>query len=501
MEKMEKALRSERSRLKGHLDLNFRADDVSVTNRQTADRFLKQIEDLRKELKFRTCENEDLQRKLRDMELVHEKEIYGLSEKMKVIQQEADSCRQDLKNAQKVYRSNLQNFEKHMLMCNYKSSISDESFSAYASDLPLPKSRPRNDSAERDRLTSPENAKCEAISSLVIVRRLASIEEESLAPTCDTALEAVNKRFACRLEAFMKSTCSVLDLAEEYRSSVDLQKSSWLHVLLSRFEDLMNSGDALSECLSEKVLMEHELPNATKKLKTDNECFASCLCSLVKVICEIVRYLKSLTSATSELVTDLRPGLSIETDTEHVRACDNELCKAVIMRLTSEIINRTYVNPQIADLKDKMAELERNKFCLEVELGFNALKLEQSKAVNSDKPPSNADEDKARAMYQAQIQTLIRKVQMCQGKATYFQNEADELSAAIKVLDAKKIDLEDRLQQNEEHVALLMDELERTRYGYENQLSSLSEHMAQMNQRIATQADEIDLLRAFKKKV
>ncbi|KHJ43363.1 hypothetical protein D918_06598, partial [Trichuris suis] len=305
-------------------------------------------------------------------------------------------------------------------------------------------------------------------------------------------LEAVNKRFACRLEAFVKSTCSVLDLAEEYRCSLELQKSSWLHVLTCRFEDLMNSGDALSECLSEKVLMEHELPNATKKLKTDNECFASCLCSLVKIIYEVVRYLKGTMSTASELVTNVRPDLSIETDGEHVQACHNERCKAVIMRLTSEVAN----------LKDQMAELERDKLRLEAELGFSTLKLERSKTVNNDKPPLSVDEvSRVRAVYEAQMQMLIRKVQMCQGKTTYFQNEADELSAAIKILDAKKIDLENRLQQNEEHVALLVDELGRTRYGYENQLSSLSEHMAQMNQRIATQADEIDLLRAFKKKV
>ncbi|KHJ43362.1 dUTP diphosphatase [Trichuris suis] len=167
LEKMEKTLHSERNRLKSHLDLNFRADDVSVSNRQTAGRLLKQIEDLQKELKFRICENEDLQRKLRDMELVHEKEMYGLTEKMKVIQQEADSCRQDLKNVQKVYRNNLQNLEKHMLICNCKSNIPHESFPAYTSKQPSPfsKSHPEGDSAECDPLALLENAECASLCS------------------------------------------------------------------------------------------------------------------------------------------------------------------------------------------------------------------------------------------------------------------------------------------------------------------------------------------------
>lgn len=34
-----------------------------------------------------------------------------------------------------------------------------------------------------------------------------------------------------------------------------------------------------------------------------------------------------------------------------------------------------------------------------------------------------------------------------------------------------------------------------TRKGYETQLSTLSEHLAQMNQRLTKQTDEIDMLR------
>jgi len=41
----------------------------------------------------------------------------------------------------------------------------------------------------------------------------------------------------------------------------------------------------------------------------------------------------------------------------------------------------------------------------------------------------------------------------------------------------------------------LKDELETTRKGYETQLSTLSEHLAQMNQKLTKQTDEIDMLR------
>uniref|UniRef100_A0A5S6PZ15 Protein phosphatase 1 regulatory subunit 21 C-terminal domain-containing protein n=1 Tax=Trichuris muris TaxID=70415 RepID=A0A5S6PZ15_TRIMR len=572
---MENGAHTERSRFRSQLNMDFRlkVNDTSVASQHTANHFVEQIEVLQAELKFRIHENENLQRKLRDLELVHEKEMYGLAEKMKVIQQEADRWRRDLENAEMGYREH-QDFNGHMQICDLKpdipisqhegmctgcsnltscESLNSDSLGNVKEQQPyhdilidmlpvvvlltenysnlfsfydcrsrfficntllslqlaqlLRKVRKNFDavacelsnstvSSTQDfkttfkRLTKCFTEQKECLTSLGQLI-IACIDEECLVPSCGTALEAVNKRFASCLEDFIEATCSVIDMATEQHCTLELRTPNFLSVLTRRFGNLVNSGSALSSCLSDKVLMEHELPNATKKLRTDNECFASCLSSIVRNSSEVVRYLESLLSKVSQLDTEVPRVLSIECDNGSAQACNDEFDNPVIRRLTSEVAN----------LKNQVAELERDKCCLEAEVGLSALRLERTKTTNNSNLPTGADEvNRVRSMYQAQIEALVRKVQMCQGRTTYFQNEIEDLSASVQVLDAQKVELENHLRQSEERVALLMDELERTRRGYENQLSSLSEHMAQMNQRIATQADEIDLLRAFKKK-
>ncbi|OUC49767.1 hypothetical protein D917_05082, partial [Trichinella nativa] len=74
------------------------------------------------------------------------------------------------------------------------------------------------------------------------------------------------------------------------------------------------------------------------------------------------------------------------------------------------------------------------------------------------------------------------------------------LISTLHALSAQKLALDDTVKAMKGQMAHLMDELETTRLGYEGQLSSLSEHMAQMNLRLTAQADEIEILRRGKKK-
>lgn len=99
-----------------------------------------------------------------------------------------------------------------------------------------------------------------------------------------------------------------------------------------------------------------------------------------------------------------------------------------------------------------------------------------------------AREEKLKAYFRSRLYELVARCQISEGKATTYISECAVLKAR----------LEDAVQSQrtcEERALKLSEELASTTQGYDSQLAVMSEHLANMNEKLALQRDTIDHLK------
>ncbi|XP_062574127.1 protein phosphatase 1 regulatory subunit 21-like isoform X1 [Saccostrea cucullata] len=118
--------------------------------------------------------------------------------------------------------------------------------------------------------------------------QLRSIEEECAVSSCTSSLESKNME----LHASLKHLTAVFNKLDTYVELLAAQSSKscchpqknhahFFSHLCQALKDLNNSVREVSKHYNSKVSLEHQLPTATQKLKTTDECVVSSLISLV----------------------------------------------------------------------------------------------------------------------------------------------------------------------------------------------------------------------------
>lgn len=285
---------------------------------------------------------------------------------------------------------------------------------------------------------------------------------------------------------------------------------------LKTFVDLL---DKLLFALNEKLALEYSLEYSSEKTTSD-ECLVSYLTQIKQLVNQMVSLGESV--GISELIVQFRNELKeefknnnsngsivndkeIENLTQIINDKDLELKKFEeryeILRLKSEKDDQ-----DINELKSKLEKLQGELIKLEESEKQNQLeifnlkncKLDVKNEITSIENPREQVETvedldielkgATIEIYQKQIESLNKRIQYLDSKAMYYYDEMkcllERLSMQIDANNLKTHDLNE-----------IKDQLERTRSSYEIQMSTMSDHLIEMTDRMTKQAEENEKLK------
>ncbi|KRX15750.1 Protein phosphatase 1 regulatory subunit 21 [Trichinella nelsoni] len=536
---------------------------------------------LEEELRCKLVENEQLHRKIHELEDVHEHELYGLSEKLNSIQRQAELYQNELaivhetrlaatqksvEQQKSIIVTELKEDGSNLASISSNCSTSEKNGNSKADSENFPTAlvemfNALKDlaSAHSDLFTCYESRSrflaknCNLSQELVTVclkgrpicqrllevARLKAVEpplntnnlrrihfepiisilrdysdflnhtrivarcilNECTADWCNDELRSANENVAERLDQYFDSAQQLLRLIVDD----ELASNSCFHTAVSLLQRLIQSANLLQQSYSTKVEHEKNLQHLNSTSLGSNVKVLSSLDLIYDASQRMLSVLNSLKSLLIEKQAAVQDsGIeqreftpAIELNNSHVTdKMALDLLSSDTPFLDSESDQMTF--SEMSALRENMLEIQNENVCLksENELLRTKLMLQSS----TDRTEICNDYDLIRKSYQSQIDNLLASTHTAESKATYFHRECRNLISTLHALSAQKLALDDTVKAMKGQMAHLMDELETTRLGYEGQLSSLSEHMAQMNLRLTSQADEIEMLRRGKKK-
>ena len=96
---------------------------------------------------------------------------------------------------------------------------------------------------------------------------------------------------------------------------------------------------------------------------------------------------------------------------------------------------------------------------------------------------------------QQRMTKLINMLQLIDSRAAFFQQECNAIQARYIQLEKENTCLQTQLSDQEQVLVVAKEEYHTSVENYEFQLRTMSEHLAEMNEKLTTQSDEIDLLK------
>ncbi|XP_003379425.1 hypothetical protein Tsp_03086 [Trichinella spiralis] len=501
---------------------------------------------LEEELRCKLVENEQLHRKIHELEDVHEHELYGLSEKLNSIQRQAELYQNELAI---VHETRLAATQKSV---EQQKSIIVTELKEDGSNLASISSNCSTGEKNGNSKADSENFPTALVEMFNALKDLASAHSDLftcyesrsrfLAKNCNLSQELVTVCLKGRPICQRLLEVARLKAVEPPLNTNSLQRIHFEPIIsiLRDYSDFLNHTRIMARCIlnectadwcndelrlaNENVAerLDQYFDSAQQLLSTKVEheknlqhLNSTSLGSNVKVLSSldliydasqrmlsVLNSLKTLLVEKQAAVQD--SGIEQREFTPAIELNNSRVTDKMALDLLSsdtpflDSESDQMIFSEMSALRENMLEIQNENVCLksENELLRTKLMLHSS----ADKTEICNDYDLIRKSYQSQIDNLLASTHTAESKATYFHRECRNLISTLHALSAQKLALDDTVKAMKGQMAHLMDELETTRLGYEGQLSSLSEHMAQMNLRLTAQADEIEILRRGKKK-
>lgn len=288
--------------------------------------------------------------------------------------------------------------------------------------------------------------------------------------------------------------------------------------------------DRAKKQLSVLMLAEHEMPTVSDEARTTDDCIFN---SLVTVVSCFEKISKALDEHSKVILDDhpyYRRGLRKTERTPplplcHVSPVVPQLRQRGVAYLNllqqedppesvpyqtaiensnvlkSHVENQESFAQQLENCRYKVRKLEEEKVHWMLEWQLLQAKFErQSKdTLHSGDGLHTADSGgdvRAIATHlKSRIKDLIQQMQRSDSKATYFYGECQALQRRLRAAEAARNAAETELRNQNSTFQTLKEETSLLTRNYEDQLSTMSEHLASMNEKLTQQKDEIDALR------
>uniref|UniRef100_A0A8D1DE19 Protein phosphatase 1 regulatory subunit 21 n=1 Tax=Sus scrofa TaxID=9823 RepID=A0A8D1DE19_PIG len=341
----------------------------------------------------------------------------------------------------------------------------------------------------------------------ILPYQLKSLEEECEASLCTSALRARN----LELSQDMKKMTAVFEKLQTYIGLLALPSTEPDGLLRTNYSSVLtNVGAALhgfhdvmkdiSKHYSQKATIEHELPTATQKLITTNDCILSSVVALTngagKPLLESVPYEEALANRRVLLSsTESREGLAqqVQQSLEKISKLEQEkehwMLEAQLAKIKLEKENQ-----RIADKLKSTSSAQ-----------VVGLAQESAAVVTA----SGQEEASAKALLEPIHSTSLVSVfffliyvcslQLADSKSVHFYAECRALSKRLALAEKSKEALTEEMKVASQNISRLQDELTTTKRSYEDQLSMMSDHLCSMNETLSKQREEIDTLKMSSK--
>ncbi|XP_057288380.1 protein phosphatase 1 regulatory subunit 21 isoform X5 [Pezoporus wallicus] len=363
----------------------------------------------------------------------------------------------------------------------------------------------------------------------ILPYQLKSLEEECESSLCTAALRARNME----LHRDMKRLTAVFEKLHTYVSLLVLPSTKPEGLLrtnynlvftniaasLHGFHDILKD---ISKHYSQKAALEQDVPTATQKLITTNDCILSSVAALTNGAGKIASFFSNnLDHFTASLSygpkggTEFISPLSAECMLQYKKkavaymkslrkpcAASVPYEEALANRrvLLSSTESREGLAQQVQQSLEKIARLEQEKehWMLEAQLAKIKLEKENQKLKNSlsghltetiqdhSVLPNVAEQKKETT--EKSLREPIRSTSLCRA-----------LAKRLSLAEKSKESLTEELKLASQNISRLQDELMTTKRSYEDQLSMMSDHLCSMNETLTKQREEIDTLKMTSK--
>ncbi|XP_041280024.1 protein phosphatase 1 regulatory subunit 21 isoform X3 [Onychostruthus taczanowskii] len=402
----------------------------------------------------------------------------------------------------------------------------------------------------------------------ILPYQLKSLEEECESSLCTAALRARNME----LHRDMKRLTAVFEKLHTYVSLLALPSTRPEGLLrtnynfvftniaasLHGFHDILKD---ISKHYSQKAALEQEVPTATQKLITTNDCILSSVAALTNGAGKMASFFSNnldhfSTSLSygpkggAEFISPLSAECMLQYKKKaaaYVKSLKKPCADSVPYEealanrrvLLSSTESREGLAQQVQQSLEKIAKLEQEKehWMLEAQLAKIKLEKENQKLKNSlsghltetiqehsvlpniaeqkkettEKslrepikstslaPDAESREDLIKTHYMARIAELTSHLQLADSKSVHFHAECRALAKRLSLAEKSKESLTEELKLASQNITRLQDELMTTKRSYEDQLSMMSDHLCSMNETLTKQREEIDTLKMTSK--
>ncbi|XGW06315.1 hypothetical protein V3C99_016542 [Haemonchus contortus] len=352
-----------------------------------------------------------------------------------------------------------------------------------------------------------------------LLKRLAA--EENKVTWCDSQLEELNNAWCAgmgRLLAVMDSICSALALAT---SSADNTGAK----LCETLEEGSSTIRELDKTFATRWAVESRFPTATKRICCVGTATSHCLSRLVTEVSKLTARVQAVNGLLeSDGKSDATPArtvrspdsynpfeeddsetnsveesrsTSVKPATSSIGVDTSDLVSGIVESLDMPHIPSNSSNTSISSksesisdhimvdcLKSRVSALEEEREGHLVDLSLLRRKLAMLgvKEVEDDR---QAEVEMLKQVNRERLRAVADSLQTAQCAANYYKGECKILLRKNFLCMEKKRVLEETVKDMKKEIAALNDELSSVRRGYDDQLSQLTEHVADLNGKLA----------------
>uniref|UniRef100_A0A2K5RPX1 Protein phosphatase 1 regulatory subunit 21 n=1 Tax=Cebus imitator TaxID=2715852 RepID=A0A2K5RPX1_CEBIM len=374
----------------------------------------------------------------------------------------------------------------------------------------------------------------------ILPYQLKSLEEECESSLCTSALRARN----LELSQDMKKMTAVFEKLQTYIALLALPSTEPDGLLRTNYSSVLtNVGAALhgfhdvmkdiSKHYSQKATIEHELPTATQKLVTTNDCILSSVVALTNGAGKIASFFsnnldyfiaslsygpKAASGFISPLsaecmlqykkkaATYMKSLRKVQQSLEKISKLEQEkehwMLEAQLAKIKLEKENQRIADKLKSTSSGQLVGLAQENAAVSNAAGQDeATAKAVSEPIQSTSlvPDVESREDLIKNHYMARIVELTSQLQLADSKSVHFYAECRALSKRLALAEKSKEALTEEMKLASQNISRLQDELTTTKRSYEDQLSMMSDHLCSMNETLSKQREEIDTLKMSSK--
>ncbi|KFM76943.1 hypothetical protein X975_00948, partial [Stegodyphus mimosarum] len=287
--------------------------------------------------------------------------------------------------------------------------------------------------------------------------------------------------------------------------------------ILSNIVSLQILFDESRQLFGSKITMDHQLPMLSQSDKNTDECILSSLVSLsttlkkmsdlmqkdLEVISHDIWYKprnipRRLNATLSPYVWQYKArGTKYmqQINWNDSPSIPYEMALKNFQTLQEHADNQENLTQQLELYRNKLTQLELDKENWMLECQLMKAKESRSPDVQSSGEMKLQDYDEIQLFVKTTVNRLIKQIQFADSKSIAFRNECETLHQKLKMSLHKKEQLENEIANAREVIERMKEEQKTLMQNYEDQLNTMSDHLANLNETLTAQKDEIDALK------